>query len=117
MYRELTCPDDQDILEAIGEWPEVDEDSGARFLALQGEEQEFLKFSYDPLGRSVRVRWRNRGGQEVVDVFREGATRISVHSGKRVTYLSVEFNMSECVGRMEIQVFPQFAVKDQLLLV
>ncbi|MET8663268.1 hypothetical protein ABZV87_02915 [Streptomyces tendae] len=117
MYREFIVPDDQEILEAIGEWPETEEDGEARCLTLQGEEQECILLSYDALGRSVRVRWRNREGKETLDIFREGATRMSVHNGKSVTYLSLEFHVGECAGKMEIQVFPHFTLRDQLLMV
>ncbi|WP_371669413.1 hypothetical protein OG985_18150 [Streptomyces sp. NBC_00289] len=37
MYREFVVPGDQEILEAIGEWPEAEEGSEARLLTLRGE--------------------------------------------------------------------------------
>ncbi|MFD4632263.1 hypothetical protein ACFVYR_13975 [Streptomyces sp. NPDC058284] len=66
--------------------------------------------------RSVRVRW-NSSGEETLDVFHEGATRMAVHSSSRSTYFSIEFQMGECAGKMSIQVFPNLAVTDQLLFV
>jgi len=115
MYREFIVPDDQDILEAIGEWPETEEDGSARLLTIPGQEQESIQLSYDALARSLRVRWRNRSGHEVLDIFREGATRMTVRSDRSSTFLSLEFDMGECSGEMEIQVFPTLAIKDRLL--
>ncbi|GAA4039132.1 hypothetical protein [Streptomyces shaanxiensis] len=115
MYREFVVPDDQEILETIGEWPGTEEESGARHLTLQGEENESITFSYDALARSVRVRWKNRSGEEIIDVFREGATCMKVHSDKSTTHISLDFHMGECSGRMEIRLFPSFAIKDHLL--
>jgi YD repeat-containing protein len=115
MYREFIVPDDQEILEAIGEWPEAEEDSEARLLVFRGEGGETIRFTYDALGRSVRVQWKNGLGDMLLDVFREGATRLTVHSDMRIAFIAVEFVMGECAGKMEIQVQPKLAVKDQLL--
>ncbi|MEV7195093.1 hypothetical protein AB0N81_25285 [Streptomyces sp. NPDC093510] len=115
MYQEFVVPDDQEVLETIGEWPETEEDSEARVLTLQGEGDEQMYLSYDALARSVRVRWKNSSGEKTLDIFREGATRMAVHSSSRSTYFSIEFQMGECAGKMSIQVFPNLAVTDQLL--
>jgi hypothetical protein len=115
MYREFIVPGDQEILEEIGEWPEIEEDSGARLLTFRGEGSESVLFSYDALARSVRVRWKNRHGVEILDVFREGATRMILHSDKSATYISLDFQMGECAGNMEIHLSPSVAVKDSLL--
>lgn len=74
-----------------------------------------IQFSYDTLGRSVRILWKNKHGEEILDVFREGATRMAVQSDKGATYISLDFHMGESAGRMEIRVLPNMAVKDQLL--
>ncbi|MFJ1972163.1 hypothetical protein ACIO93_26175 [Streptomyces sp. NPDC087903] len=115
MYREFVVPGDQEILEAIGEWPEGDEDSDVRSLTLRGVGAERIVLSYDALARSVRVRWRNGGGDEILDIFREGATRMAVHSESGATYFSLEFQSGECVGSMTIRVFPSLTVTDRLL--
>jgi YD repeat-containing protein len=115
MYREFIVPDDQEILEAIGEWPEVEEDSEARLLVFRGEGGESIRFTYDALARSVRVQWKSGHGETLVDIFREGATRLTAHSDKSIAYIALEFVMGECAGKMEIQVRPKMAVKDHLL--
>ncbi len=115
MYREFIVPDDHEILETIGEWPEAEESSSVRLLTLQGEGDASISFSYDALARSVRVRWKNGKGQDILDVFREGATRMAVYSSESAKYILLDFHMGECVGKMEIQTSPNLAVKDHLL--
>lgn len=115
MYREFIVPDDQEILEAIGDWPETEEDSEARLLVFRGEGGESIRFTYDALARSVRVLWKNGQGETLVDIFREGATRLVVHSGNSCAYIALDFVMGECAGKMEIQVHPKMAVKDHIL--
>jgi hypothetical protein len=79
VYREFLTPDDEEVYEAIGEWPESDE-SGARVLTMQNNSGQSLIFSYDALARSVRIRWMNDRGIEMLDFFRESATRLSFTS-------------------------------------
>ncbi|WAL96452.1 hypothetical protein [Streptomyces sp. Je 1-369] len=117
MYREFIVPGDHEVLEAIGEWPESEEDSNARLLTLQGEGDERIMLSYDALSRSVRARWKNRRGEEVLDIFHEGATQMTVHSDSRTARILIEFHMGECAGKMEIQALPHLAVTDRLLFI
>ncbi|MGX4688755.1 hypothetical protein [Streptomyces sp. JNUCC 63] len=114
MYREFFTPDDEEVYEAIGEWPDSDE-NGARILTLRDVSGQSLTLSYDALGRSVRVRWVSNQGVEMVDVYREGATRLSFTSGGSAMNISIDFHMGECAGVMDIQVAPHLAVQDRLL--
>ncbi|NEC65396.1 hypothetical protein [Streptomyces sp. SID9727] len=114
MYREFLTPDDKEIYEATGQWPDADE-SGARVLTLHDEAGQSVSFSYDAVGGSVRIRWANDQGAEVLDIFREGATRLSFTSGNSSKGISIEFHMGECAGTMEIQVTPRISVRDRLL--
>ncbi|KMS86265.1 hypothetical protein ABZT16_25810 [Streptomyces flaveolus] len=116
MYREFIVPQDEEILNAIGEWPQADE-SGARLLTWQGSEGASLTFSYDTLSRSVRVRWMHGNGDVVLDLYREGATRLTVSSTASATYISIEFHMGECAGEVVIQASPELSVQDRLLYV
>ncbi|MEU6594295.1 hypothetical protein ABZ923_34685 [Streptomyces sp. NPDC046881] len=116
MYREFIVPEDEEILNEVGEWPLVDE-SGARLLTWQGSEGDSLAFSYDTLTRSVRVRWTRDNGDELLDLYREGATRLTVSSTASATYISVEFHMGECAGEVVIQASPKLSVQDRLLYV
>ncbi|GGP31353.1 hypothetical protein GCM10018980_65220 [Streptomyces capoamus] len=116
MYREFIVPDDEEILDLIGEWPDT-VDSGARLLTWQGSEGDSLTFSYDTLSRSVRARWTSGNGDELLDLYREGATRLRVSSTASATYISVEFHMGECAGEVVIQASPKLSVQDRLLYV
>ncbi|MEU2247327.1 hypothetical protein [Streptomyces sp. NPDC019224] len=107
-------PDDEEVYEATGEWPDADE-SGARVLTLHDDAGQSILFSYDAVGRSVRIRWVNDQGVEMLDVFREGATRLSFASGNSAKGISIEFHTGECAGSLEIQVTPRISVSDRLL--
>ncbi|WP_240799830.1 hypothetical protein [Streptomyces sp. A1277] len=54
-------------------------------------------------------------GVEMLDLFREGATRLSFASGQTVKQIFVGFHTGECAGTMKIQVTPHFSVSDRLL--
>ncbi|CAM5337322.1 hypothetical protein [Streptomyces aurantiogriseus] len=114
MYREFLTPDDEEVYESIGEWPDSDE-SGARVLTLHDDSGQSLIFAYDALPRSVRIHWVNDQGIEILDFFRESATRLSFTSGQSTKHISVEFSTVECTGTMEIQVTPHLSVRDRLL--
>lgn len=114
MYREFLTPDDEDVYEALDEWPDVDE-SGARVLTLQDNSGQSLIFSYEALARSVRIRWVNDQGIEMLDLFREGATRLSFTSGQSTKNISIDFHTGDCTGTVEIQVTPHLSVRDRLL--
>ncbi|MGV9695981.1 hypothetical protein ACWDTR_09525 [Streptomyces sp. NPDC003470] len=116
MYREFLTPEDEEVYEALGEWPDSDED-GVRTVTLQDASGQSLVFSYDVLSRSVRVRWVNEQGMELTDFYREGATRLSVSGsgGGAGAHISVDFHMGECAGAMDIQVTPALSVRDRLL--
>lgn len=114
MYREFFTPTDEEVYETIGEWPDSDED-GVRILTLQDAFGQSLVFSYAALERSVRVRWMNNQGVQLMDVYREGATRLSFPLGKTTKNISIEFHTGECAGVMDIQFYPQLVIQDRLL--
>ncbi|WP_241989823.1 hypothetical protein [Streptomyces sp. AC1-42W] len=114
MYGEFLTPDDEAVYEATGEWPDADE-SGARVLTLHDDTGQSVVFSYDAVGRSVRIRWVNDQGVGMMDLFREGATRLSFTSGNSAKGISIEFHMGECTGSLDIQVTPRISVSDRLL--
>ncbi len=117
MHREFIVPGDHEVLEVIGEWPESDEDSDARLLTLQDEGDKCIMLSYEALARSVRARWKNRRGREILDIFHDGATQMTVHSDSSTARILIKFHMGECVGDREIQALPYLAVTDRLLFV
>ncbi|MEU9670613.1 hypothetical protein AB0E25_34595 [Streptomyces bobili] len=114
VYREFPTPDDEEVYEAFGEWPDSDE-SGARILTLRDDSGQSLTFSYDAPARSVRIRWVNAHGVEMMDLFRESATRLSFTSGQSAKHILIDFDTGECTGAIEIQVTPHLSVRDRLL--
>jgi hypothetical protein len=112
MYREFAVPDDEEIFSVIGEWPAMDENA-TRTLTWRQNEGDSLILSYNPLSRSVRARWTSGNGDELLDVYREGATRLTATPS--ATHLSIEFHMGECTGEIQIQVAPKFRIQDRLL--
>ncbi|MGW3679430.1 hypothetical protein [Streptomyces prasinus] len=114
MYREFFVPEDEEVYEAVGEWPDSDE-NGARILTLRDTSGQSLAFSYHALERSVRVRRVNNQGVDVMDIYREGATRLSFTSTKSTKNILIDFHMGECAGVLDIQAAPQLAVRDRLL--
>ncbi|GAA2471052.1 hypothetical protein GCM10023100_28810 [Actinocorallia cavernae] len=117
MYRDFIVPDDEEVLDKIGEWPETDE-NGARVITCRPDDVgDVLTFSYETLSRSVRARWTKSNGEDVLDIYREGATRLTVSSASQARHILIEFHMGECAGVMEIQVSPSLSVRDRLLYV
>lgn len=114
MYQEFIVPEQQEILDTFGEWPEITNESVHQFT-LHDPTRGDLTISYDPLGQSVRVHWKDLQGLDVINMSREGATHLRITRGSNATGLAVEFKMGEYVGDMRIQIFPTFSVYDQLL--
>ncbi|MET8569827.1 hypothetical protein [Streptomyces sp. NPDC004783] len=114
MYREFLAPDDEEVHEALGEWPESHED-GVRTVTFQDASGQSLVFSYDVLSRSVRLRWTNERGVELLDVHREGATCMAVGGGEAAARIRVDFHMGECAGALDVEVTPRLSVSDRLL--
>jgi hypothetical protein len=114
VHREFLTPNDEEVHEAVGEWPDSDE-SGTRILTLRDDSGQSLILSYDALARSVRIRCANDQGIEMLDLFRESATRLSFTSGQSTKHIHIDFRTGECAGTMEIQVTPHLSVHDRLL--
>ncbi|WP_244317605.1 hypothetical protein [Streptomyces bauhiniae] len=106
-------PDDEEVFDIVGEWPEIQE-SGARVLTWRSDEGMFV-LSYEAVTRSVRVRWSNVEGDALLDVYREGATRLTFISTPSTVGAQIDFSVGECAGVMEIDIFPRISVQDRLL--
>jgi hypothetical protein len=115
VHRDFIVPGDQEVFEAIGEWPEADEEGGARILTVPGGDGANILLSYDPLGQSVRVRWINPAGEQILDLFREGATRLTAVATADGPFISIEFDLGEHNGKIELQFFPHLAITDRTL--
>lgn len=114
MYREFIVPSDQEILEAVCEWPE--EEGETRIITLQGENSDSIIFSYNSLATSIRILWKNEDSEEVLDIFREGATLMRVGSTAHGSFISIQFDTGDFSGRTEISISSKFRVTDQLFL-
>ncbi|QBJ91601.1 hypothetical protein D0Z67_15770 [Streptomyces seoulensis] len=113
MYSEFTVPDDEEIFDIIGAWPETQE-SGARALTWRSGDGA-LVLSYEAVTRSVRILWSNTDGDSLLDVYREGATRLAFTSTPSAVGAQIDFSVGECAGVMEIDISPRIAVRDRLL--
>ncbi|MFF5024372.1 hypothetical protein ACFY2J_09030 [Streptomyces collinus] len=81
----------------------------------QGPVGDAFSLSYDVPGRSVRLRWIGANGQEILDIFREGATNLTVSSGAGETQFIVTFQTGEFTGDLMIRIAPDFQIRDRLL--
>jgi hypothetical protein len=115
MHRELVVPQDQELIEALGTAPEQSGDSeSARVLDIPINSTERLVFSYDTIGRSVRVKWYDEDSLRL-DLFREGACQISLRTEGGATLISVRFEIEGVAGNLKLQVYPVVAIDDRLL--
>ncbi|GHF06497.1 hypothetical protein E5082_13995 [Streptomyces griseoluteus] len=113
MYSEFLIPGDDEIFDTIGEWPEIQE-NGARVLTWHSDDG-VLVLSYEAVTRSVRVLWSNNDGDSLMDVYREGATRLAFTSTSSTVGAQIDFSVGECAGVMEIDISPRVSVRDRLL--
>jgi hypothetical protein len=115
-YREFVVPAARAFLEELGVEPVAVEDAemAGRFEVAVGD--DVLDFTYDIHGRSIRALW-SRHDAQLVEVFREGAVRLSVYAEEGQTLLRTEFETDSLSGSLVIRVFPDIAFEDSLLLV
>ncbi|MFJ4006966.1 hypothetical protein ACIPWL_26425 [Streptomyces sp. NPDC090023] len=106
-------PGDEEVFGIVGEWPEIQE-SGARALTWHSG-KGVLSLSYEAVTRSVRVRWSSIEGDSLLDIYREGATRLTFTSTPSTVAARIDFSVGECAGVMEIDISPRISVQDRLL--
>lgn len=113
---EFLVPEDTELLEVFGVASEADsaEDS-TRVLHITGGADEEIVLSYDIPGRSINLRY-SRAGVNVVDIFREGATRFTVGNKDHRTSILLTFESGSLTGETRIQVWPNVHIEDRLLL-
>lgn len=59
------------------------------------------------------VRWL-RDNQEILRIYREGASQITIEENLRETHLVVRFELGEYVGDLDVGVYPSVSVNDHL---
>ncbi|WP_134734360.1 hypothetical protein [Amycolatopsis nivea] len=112
---EFAVADDEVWLSAfdtLPQWEDASGDSYVRELKIPVSETGELHLSWDPVERSVRLRYR-QGSDVVVDVFREQATVLTIHQPGPI--IAVEYRAEDCLGRMRVQLQPTFALDDVFL--
>ncbi|MCR6483212.1 hypothetical protein M8542_10325 [Amycolatopsis sp. OK19-0408] len=116
-FRELVVPSALEVLEIIGVEPLVPESgSSVQVLVFDVDDDNSVSFSYDVVGRSVRILWKS-GKRVALELFREGAVLIRFHQGEDATSIEVDFETDSLAGTMELKVLPEVQIKDKLLFV
>jgi hypothetical protein len=115
VYREFVVPDADSILDAIGVSPKSGEgDDASQVLRISSGDRSVVILSYDTSGRSVRVQWIQES-ELIVDIFRESATNFTVIAEQGRSTIRVDLESDSLVGFLEIQVYPDIRITDQLL--
>ncbi|MFI1974587.1 hypothetical protein [Streptomyces wedmorensis] len=111
-YETFSVPDPQSFVESLGVSP-TEAEGAALEIDLTEIVGESLRFSFSPVGRSIRLLWNRESGP--VDIFREGAKRLWIEESDGETSLCTEFAMGPTKGTLRLVVFPRLSVKDELL--
>lgn len=112
-FREFVLPEYHEFVDSLGVGPEPVEGEEAQSLKFELG-VEVLMITFDPPGRSVHCRW-SRGGSQLVEIFREGATRLQLSDLGEVKTIEVEFETDTLKGQLQLQVSPSLALRDRLL--
>lgn len=116
-FRELVVPSTLEVLESVGVEPVAPESgSTVRVLTLEADDQNSVSFSYDVVGRSVRVLWKT-GSRVALELFREGAVLIGFRRDGDATVIEVDFETDSLAGNLEVKVGVEVQVEDKLLFV
>jgi hypothetical protein len=115
-YRPFEVPDDEEIFDRLGlqPTPVPGDEPTVRRLDAENADGRRLLLLYDRVGRSIRVQLIEPDGI-VLDLFREGATRLLVasFSSRSVT---IEFCTDELGGTLELDLGDPIRITDKLLL-
>lgn len=115
-YSQLDAPSDAEVLDALGvESVAEDDEENTRVIRVSVGDGDILVFSYDTVGRSVRVRWE-RASETILDVFREGIVRISVESEHGEARILAFSEFPSLKGEIIVQIFPRVMVRDRLMI-
>jgi hypothetical protein len=112
---EFAVPSRAEWVDALGIEPEsVDLDPGVRRLYCTTDRGDAIDLTFDIPGNSVRCRWL-REGNAVLDLFRESARNLVVHSGKGEAFVIVTFEADGLRGELSIRLWPEILITDQML--
>lgn len=103
--------------QTFGVQPQPEESSGGSFVRevrIPINESDELHLTWDAVDRSVRVR-RLHGAAVGLDLYREGATLITLESSATNKTVILEYGVDGYTGHMRIDLVPTFALRDVLL--
>ncbi|GGU71347.1 hypothetical protein GCM10010211_41170 [Streptomyces albospinus] len=115
MCHKFEAPDPDSFTEEFGAAVVRDSEDDVYLIDFAEVTGQDLTFSYNVTAGSVRVQLRD-AQDVVVDVFREGATRLRIASDKTQSSLMVDFDAGEFCGSLCVQIFPRAKITDRLLV-
>ncbi|WP_370963779.1 hypothetical protein [Amycolatopsis sp. cg9] len=114
---EFVIAEDDVWLSAFGAVPQTEEASGDDFvreLRIPVSVTEELHLTWDVNHRSVRFRYA-RATKAVTDLYREGATLLTVGDQESGAMVVLKYRADGCRGRTCVRTQPAFALKDTFL--
>ncbi|MDX8052049.1 hypothetical protein SK571_21870 [Lentzea sp. BCCO 10_0798] len=99
----MQVPSDDEFVDAFGVALETEGDPWIRLARI-----EDVLLSFDEHAASVRVRWFD-GDEPVVDLYREGASRLRVWSGAGESHVGVEFGD----GEIHVRIHPTVRISSR----
>lgn len=111
--HEFVMPEYHEFIDALGVGPEQVEGEDAQSLEFDAQ-GEAMVITFDIPGRSLHCRWR-RGTDVILEISREGASRVRFDLRPDETWLEVEFESYDQRGSLHVRVTPTFAIRDRLL--
>lgn len=115
-HSEFLVPSDDEWLDGFGVTSApVEDEETTREVRVALTDDTVVTISYDVVGRSVRFTW-GTGASSVIDLYREGATRLSLEDRSGATFVIAEFGLDSLHGTLEFQVFPDVKLTDRLLI-
>ncbi|MBV6760812.1 hypothetical protein [Rhodococcus opacus] len=116
MYKPFEIPTQDEVTEFHQITFERLRDSpGGYILSTSTGRDENIELAVDPLGRSIRLRYSVLS-HIVLDVFREGATKLQLDEPGDKLSVVIEFEAGEIVGTLTVDIGSTISIKDSLLL-
>lgn len=113
--QEFVFPSDEEILDVLGIVVDTEDgDENVRVLRIAGAGEE-AEVSYDIVARSFRFQLLREGGT-VVDIFREGISKIAVARVRGAAEISVTSRNGVMQCSLVIQVEPCFSILDRMMI-
>jgi len=114
--RQFVVPNSAQSIDALGLEPDAVVGEVAVNRVRWATDHGDLDLTFDVPGNSIRCSWR-RGDTVFLDIFREGARRLSVSCGRGQAHVVVVFDTAGLRGDLTIQLMPEIRINDQLLFV